>query len=100
MDGSDISYFGGGDGRLYGVNPDGTLRWSYQLITDDRNDLNSSPALGFDGIYIAGESGEMFFVPYDYPLSASGKTDRAPLPVAKICPQMARTSSTPIRLAR
>jgi outer membrane protein assembly factor BamB len=75
VDGSDITYFGGGDGRLYSVNPDGTLRWSYLLITDDRNDLNSSPALGFDGIYIAGESGEMFFVPYDYPLSAAGKND-------------------------
>ena len=75
MDGADNTYFGGGDGRLYSVNPDGTLRWSYQLITDDRNDLNGSPALGFDGIYIAGESGEMFQVPYDYPLSAAGKTD-------------------------
>ena len=75
VDGSGITYFGGGDGRLYSVNPDGTLRWSYQLITDDRNDLNGSPALGFDGIYIAGESGEVFFVPYDYPLSPVGKAD-------------------------
>jgi outer membrane protein assembly factor BamB len=75
VDGSGITYFGGSDGRLYSVNPDGTLRWSYQLITDDRNDLNGSPALGFDGIYIAGESGEVFFVPYDYPLSPVGKAD-------------------------
>jgi outer membrane protein assembly factor BamB len=75
VDGNDNIYFGGGDGKLYCINPDGTLRWSYQLITEDRNDLNGSPALGFDGVYIAGESGEVFFVPYDYPLSAVGKTD-------------------------
>ncbi|MRS03329.1 hypothetical protein EG832_08930, partial [bacterium] len=65
VDGNDNIYFGNGEGKLYSINPDGTLRWSYQLITDVRNDLNSSPALGFDGIYIAGESGEVFFVPYD-----------------------------------
>ena len=75
VDGSDIIYFGNGEGKLYCINPDGTLRWSYQLITDVRNDLNSSPALGKDGIYIAGESGEVFFVPYDYPLTAAGKAD-------------------------
>ena len=75
VDGNDNIYFGGGEGTLYCVNPDGTLRWSYQCITDARNDLNGSPALGFDGVYIAGESGEVFFVPYDYPLSAAGKAD-------------------------
>ena len=75
VDGNDNIYFGGGDGRLYCINPDGTLRWSYQLITEDRNDLNGSPALGFDGIYIAGESGEVFFLPYDYPLTSAGKAD-------------------------
>lgn len=75
VDGNDNIYFGNGEGKLYSINPDGTLRWSYQLITDVRNDLNSSPALGFDGVYIAGESGEVFFVPYDYPLSDEGKAD-------------------------
>lgn len=75
VDGADNIYFGGGDGRLYSINPDGSLRWSYQLISDDRNDLNGSPALGFNGVYIAGESGEVFFVPYDYPLTAAGKVD-------------------------
>ncbi|MHB8136634.1 MAG: outer membrane protein assembly factor BamB family protein [Anaerolineaceae bacterium] len=76
VDGNDNIYFGNGEGKLYSVNSDGTLRWSYQLITDLRNDLNSSPALGFDGIYIAGESGEVFFVPFDYPLTSTGKADR------------------------
>ena len=75
VDGSDNIYFGNGEGKLYCINPDGMLRWSYQLITEVRNDLNSSPALGTEGIYIAGESGEVFFVPYDYPLTAAGKAD-------------------------
>lgn len=75
VDAEDNIYFGNGEGKLYCVNPDGTLRWSYRCITESRNDLNGSPALGFDGVYIAGESGEVFFVPYDYPLSAAGKED-------------------------
>ncbi len=75
VDGNDNIYFGNGEGKLYCINPDGTLRWSYQCISADRNDLNGSPGLGFDGVYIAGESGEVFFVPYDYPLTAAGKKD-------------------------
>lgn len=75
VDGNDNTYFGNGEGKLYCINPDGTLRWSYQCIRADRNDLNGSPALGLDGVYIAGESGEVFFVPYDYPLTAAGKAD-------------------------
>ena len=75
VDGNGNIYFGNGEGKLYCVNPDGTLRWSYQCITDVRNDLNSSPALGYKGVYIAGESGEVFFVPYDYPLTDAGKAD-------------------------
>jgi len=65
-DGDGNVYFGGGDGRLWVLRADGTLRWSVQLIDDDRNDLNASPALGRDAIYIAGESGDVFSVPYDY----------------------------------
>lgn len=75
IDGHGNIYFGNGEGKLYCVNPDGTLRWSYQCITDQRNDLNGSPALGYNGVFIAGESGEVFFVPYDYPLSEAGKND-------------------------
>lgn len=75
VDGHDNIYFGNGEGKLYCVNPDGTLRWSYQCITDVRNDLNSSPALGYKGVFIAGESGEVFYVPYDYPLTDAGKVD-------------------------
>ena len=75
VDGNDNIYFGSGEGKLYCINPDGSLRWSYQAITEERNDLNGSPALGPNGVYIAGESGEIFFVPYDYPLTEAGKRD-------------------------
>lgn len=59
-------YFGGGDGKLWVLRPDGSLRWSMQLVMGDRNDLNASPALGHDGIVIAGESGEIFGIPWDW----------------------------------
>ena len=75
VDGEDNIYFGSGEGKLFCLNKDGTLKWSYQLIESERNDLNASPALGYDGVYIAGESGEIFFMPYDYPLSQTGLVD-------------------------
>ncbi len=62
----DVVYFGGGDGRLYAVNADGTLRWSMLLAAGDRNDLNSSPALGAHALVIGSESGEVWSVPYDW----------------------------------
>jgi hypothetical protein len=68
-------YFGGGDGRLYVVGPDGTIRWSMLLIDADRNDLNASPALTNDSIILAGESGQVFSVPYEYCLRPQGKAD-------------------------
>lgn len=71
VDGNDVIYFGSGNGRLYAINPDGSHRWSLQLIKSERNDLNGSPALGERAIYIAGESGEIFSVPYDYCLLAA-----------------------------
>ena len=64
-------YVGSGEGRLFVLNPDGTLRWSLLLISDIRNDLNASPALGEDAVYLAGEDGEVFSVPYDYCLRAT-----------------------------
>ncbi|MBP7735619.1 MAG: PQQ-binding-like beta-propeller repeat protein [Spirochaetes bacterium] len=73
--GKDLIYVGSGEGRLFCVNPDGTLRWAYRCIGDDRNDLNASPALGKEGVYVAGENGGVFFVPYDYPLTPAGRGD-------------------------
>lgn len=75
VDGRDEVYVGGGDGRLYCLNPDGSLRWSYRCIEGDRDDLNSSPALGPTGVVVGGEDGGVFFVPYDYPLTEEGRKD-------------------------
>lgn len=68
----DVLYFGAGDGTLYALNADsGTRRWSFNTtssdpILHDRNDLNSSPALGLHGVYIGSEDGNLWYVPYDY----------------------------------
>jgi outer membrane protein assembly factor BamB len=75
VDGDDNIYVGTGDGRLLVLNPDGTRRWAMQLVADERNDLNASPALGRDAVYLAGESGEVFSVPYDYCLRPEGAAD-------------------------
>jgi outer membrane protein assembly factor BamB len=75
VDGAGHVYFGGGDGRLYVLNADGTRRFSIKLIDGDRNDLNSSPAIGFDAIVLGGENGEIWSVPYDYCLGELGAAD-------------------------
>lgn len=75
VDGSDRIYFGSGEGRLYCIHGDGSFRWAYQCITGDRNDLNGSPALGPHGVFVAGENGSLFFVPYDWPLTGNGQKD-------------------------
>ena len=75
IDVDDNIYFGGGDGRLWVLDRAGKLRWSMQLASDDRNDLNGSPALGPDGIVIAGESGQIFGIPYDWCVRPEGSGD-------------------------
>jgi outer membrane protein assembly factor BamB len=75
IDGDGNIYVGTGDGRLLVVNADGTPRWSIHLIADPRDDMNASPALGTDAIYVAGESGEVFAIPYDYCLHGDGLSD-------------------------
>jgi outer membrane protein assembly factor BamB len=70
----EIVYFGCGDGRLYALHAcDGSLRWAYdttpaEVELGDRNDLNSSPALASGGVVISGEHGQVWYIPYDYPL--------------------------------
>ncbi len=71
IDGDGNIYFGSGEGRLFCLDDQGNLRWAIKLIDEDRNDLNSSPALGTDAIYLAGENGSIFSVPYDYCLEQS-----------------------------
>jgi len=71
---STIVYFGNGNGKLFALDAEsGRKRWSYDTTgagqaLPDRNDLNGSPALGMQGIYIGGEHGQLWYVPYDYPL--------------------------------
>ncbi|MFA5890001.1 MAG: PQQ-binding-like beta-propeller repeat protein [Actinomycetota bacterium] len=73
----DIVYAGSSNGNLYAINSsDGTRRWSFDTTPDDpvlrdRNDLNASAALGSDGVYIGGEHGRMWRVPYDYCLNVA-----------------------------
>ena len=66
IDGDGNIYVGSGEGKMFVLNPDGSLRWSIQLIDGERDDLNSSPALGKEFVVLSGESGEIFGVPYDY----------------------------------
>ncbi len=75
VDGDDRIYLGSGEGRLFVLEPDGTLSWALRLVTDERKDLNSSPALGRDAIVLGAESGQVFSVPYGYCLRAEAATD-------------------------
>jgi outer membrane protein assembly factor BamB len=71
-----VLYFGSGNGKLYALDArTGQRRWSFDTTPSDdelrdRNDLNGSPALGAKGIYIGGEHGNLWYVPYDYCLRA------------------------------
>ena len=75
VDRFDRIYVGNGEGRLYCLNADGTLRWAYKCIIAERRDLNGSPGLGSEGVVVAGHSGEVFFIPYDYPLTDAAAGD-------------------------
>jgi outer membrane protein assembly factor BamB len=67
-----IVYIGSSNGRLYALDAaNGRLRWSYDTTPANpylavRNNLNASPALGRTGVYITGEDGYVYYVPYDY----------------------------------
>lgn len=71
-----VVYFGSGNGKLYALDAaDGRRRWSFDTTPSDpelreRNDLNSSVALGWNGIYVGSQSGALWYVPYDYCLHA------------------------------
>ncbi len=73
----EIVYVGSSNGMLYAIDAaTGRRRWSYDTTPSDpflrvRNNLNGSPALGRTGIYIGGEDGDLYYVPYDYCLHRS-----------------------------
>ena len=80
-----ILYVGSSNGKLYALDAaSGRRRWSFDTTPRnpalrDRNDLNGSPALGRRGVYIGGEHGRVWFVPYDYCLhERSSRCDRKP----------------------
>ncbi len=77
VDSDDRIYVGAGDGRLYVLEPNGKKRFSLQLISADRNDLNASPALGHEAIYLGGEDGNVFAVPYDVCLRPTAQSNPA-----------------------
>ncbi len=83
--GGQILYVGSSNGRLYALDAaTGRRRWSFDTTPRDpalrdRNDLNGSPALGRRGVYIGGEHGRLWFVPYDYCLhNRNPRCDRRP----------------------
>ncbi len=81
-----ILYVGSANGELYALDArTGRRRWSFDTtprhpVLRDRDDLNSSPALGRRGVYIGGEHGRLVFVPYDWCLRArrDRRCDRSP----------------------
>ncbi len=106
VDGQGQIYAGTGDGYLVVLNSDGTLKWALKLIDDDRDDLNASPALGMHAIYIAGESGEIFGVPYDYCLRSAQASNPAcmlgpdePLPDDSVEIRFTTNFGTPLQTA-
>jgi outer membrane protein assembly factor BamB len=76
VDGEDRVYVGTGDGRLLVLERDGRLRFAYRCVEGERDDVNGSPALGPEGVYVGAEDGSICFVPYDHCLSAEARADR------------------------
>ncbi|HXV52949.1 MAG TPA: PQQ-binding-like beta-propeller repeat protein, partial [Solirubrobacterales bacterium] len=82
-----IVYVGSSTGVLDALDAEtGRRRWSFDTTPGkagraDRNDLNGSPALGKRGVYIGGEHGRVWFVPYDLCLEVDHRrctTDPSP----------------------
>ncbi|MBN2151958.1 MAG: hypothetical protein JW839_10955, partial [Candidatus Lokiarchaeota archaeon] len=68
-----LVYFGGGDGVVYAMTPNGKLRWAYDIlpkaIETDYPNINSSVALGNTGLSVASAGGDVVWIPYNYYLS-------------------------------
>ena len=61
-------YVGSNDGRLYALNPDGTLKWRFRTGEVGR----SSPAVGADGtVYCGSYDGGLYAIRGDSPLANS-----------------------------
>ncbi len=67
-------YVGSEDHKLYAINPDGSLKWSY--ATDDV--VDSSPAMGSDGtLYVGSGDGKLYAINPDGTLKWSYATAKA-----------------------
>ncbi|NVM55104.1 MAG: PQQ-like beta-propeller repeat protein [Candidatus Helarchaeota archaeon] len=65
-----LIYFGGGDGVVYAIDPNGKVRWSYntldQALNTDYPNINASIALGHNGLAVASSTGDVIWLSYDY----------------------------------
>lgn len=72
-----LIYLGGGDGKIFVLEPDGKKRYSVDTEEicgqSDYPNINASIALGKSGFATAKASGEVLWIPYDYYLSPSQK---------------------------
>lgn len=72
-----LIYFGGGDGLIYALEPDGKLRWAFDTliyaINKDYPNINASIALGYTGIAVASATGDVLWIPYEYYLNPNAK---------------------------
>ncbi|TFG05187.1 MAG: hypothetical protein EU536_02775 [Promethearchaeota archaeon] len=68
-----LIYFGGGDGAVYAIDPDGHIRWSYDTLVKATNtdypNINASIALGDNGLVVASSTGDVIWLSYDYYLT-------------------------------
>jgi outer membrane protein assembly factor BamB/expansin (peptidoglycan-binding protein) len=68
LSGDGTVYFGCNDGKVYALNADGTLKWSYGT----GGGVNSSPAIGNNGtVYIGSSDGNLYALTGSSPLVSS-----------------------------
>jgi hypothetical protein len=64
-----LVYFGGGDGQIYALDPEGRRRWSYDTLcrapSTEYPNINASMALGRRGLATASANGDIIWIPYD-----------------------------------
>ena len=75
-----LVYFGGGDGQIYALDPDGNTRWIYNTLhlreTVDYPNINASIALGKQGLATASSTGDIIWIPYDHYLRSDSPAIR------------------------
>ena len=68
-----LIYFGGGNGLIYALAPDGSRRWSFDTKQyggpSQYHNINASIALGDYGLATASASGDVLWIPYSAYLS-------------------------------